>query len=248
MVAPGRNAAVLDDLRRRFGKLLVPVPLKGDAGAVTEAMRRAAAGPIDAVLDFLPPSAGASVARAAIMSLRQGGRAVLMGGVGMLGGEDLALPYPWFMRNLITVRGQWMYEAAAVTCMLGLIRGGLPAAIGGDGIPARVGQRSRRACGRQSRAFQADGAQAVVIDDPRRGRKGSHRPLTVWLAGKATSPSARPATSPPAALPGSSRASWAAPLPQPREASRGPIPAGVNAGPPPARPPRRRGRPRPGPP
>ena len=125
VVAPGRNVAVLDDLRRRFGERLLPVRLTGDAATDTEAMRRAAPGPIDAIQDFLPPSAAAGVARAAIMTLRQGGRAVLMGGVGMLGGDDLALPYPWIMRNLITLRGQWMYDTAAVPGMLGLIRAGL---------------------------------------------------------------------------------------------------------------------------
>jgi len=125
VVAPGRNAAVLDDLRRRFGERLVPVQLTGDAAADTLAMQKAAPGPIDAVQDFLPPSVSAGVARAAIMTLRQGGRAVLMGGVGMLGGEDLALPYPWIMRNLITVRGQWMYDTAAIPGLVGLVRGGL---------------------------------------------------------------------------------------------------------------------------
>lgn len=125
VVAPGRNAMVLDDLRRRFGERLVPVRLTGDAAADTAAMRSAAPAPIDAVQDFLPPSVDAGVARAAIMTLRQGGRAVLMGGVGMLGGEDLALPYPWIMRNLITIRGQWMYDTAAVPAVVGLIRGGL---------------------------------------------------------------------------------------------------------------------------
>ena len=125
VVAPGRNATVLDDLRSRFGARLVPVRLTGDGVVDNEAMRRAAPGPIDAVQDFLPPSVGAGVARDAIMTLRQGGRAVLMGGVGTLGGEDLALPYPWIMRNLITVRGQWMYDSAAVPGLVGLIRGGL---------------------------------------------------------------------------------------------------------------------------
>jgi alcohol dehydrogenase len=48
-----------------------------------------------------------------------------MGGVGMLGGEDLALPYPWIMRNNITIRGQWMYEPPAFAGMVGLIRAGL---------------------------------------------------------------------------------------------------------------------------
>ena len=125
VIAPGRNAAVLDDLRRRFGERLVPVRLTGDGGTDTEALKQAAPGPIDAVQDFLPPSVDAAVARAAIMTLRQGGRAVLMGGVGMLGGDDLALPYPWIMRNLITVRGQWMYQPDAVPGLVGLIRGGL---------------------------------------------------------------------------------------------------------------------------
>ncbi|MBW4330094.1 zinc-binding alcohol dehydrogenase family protein [Stakelama sp. CBK3Z-3] len=125
VVAAGRNTKVLNDLRRRFGDRLVPVTLSGDAAADTEAMKRTAGVPIDAVQDFLPPEASAGVARAAIMTLRQGGRAVLMGGVGMLGGEDLALPYPWIMRNLITVRGQWMYDAEAISGLLGLIRSGL---------------------------------------------------------------------------------------------------------------------------
>ena len=125
VVAPGRDAAVLDDFRAGFDKRVVPVRQSGGGAVDTETMKRAAPGPIDAVQDFLPPSAGASVARAAIMTLRQGGRAVLMGGVGMLGGEDLALPYPWIMRNLITVRGQWMYDTAAIPGLMGLVRGGL---------------------------------------------------------------------------------------------------------------------------
>jgi alcohol dehydrogenase len=47
------------------------------------------------------------------MAVRRHGRVVLMGGVGMLGGDDLALPYPWLMRNGITVRGQWMFPREA---------------------------------------------------------------------------------------------------------------------------------------
>jgi len=125
VVAPGRNMAVLDDLRQRFGERLVPVRLTGDRDADTTVMHAAVPGPIDAVQDFLPPSVDAAVVRAAIMTLRQGGRAVLMGGVGMLGGADLALPYPWIMRNLITVRGQWMYDTSAIPSLVGLVRAGL---------------------------------------------------------------------------------------------------------------------------
>ena len=59
------------------------------------------------------------------MTVREFGRVVLMGGVGMLGGEDLALPYPWIMRNNITIRGQWMYPREAIVRLVGLIRSGL---------------------------------------------------------------------------------------------------------------------------
>ncbi len=88
-------------------------------------MRRAAPGPIDCVLDLLPPSASTTPVRAALMTVRPYGRVVLMGGVGMLGGDDLALPYPWIMRNGITIHGQWMYPREAVARLSGLVRSGL---------------------------------------------------------------------------------------------------------------------------
>ncbi|GLO79882.1 zinc-binding alcohol dehydrogenase family protein [Sulfitobacter pontiacus] len=125
VVAPGRNEAALDDLRRRFGTRVLPVRLTGDADHDTAAMIQAAPVPIDAVQDIMPPSVESHVVRAAIMTLRQGGRAVLMGGVGMLGGDDLALPYPWIMRNRITVRGQWMYDRTAIGSLVNLVRSGL---------------------------------------------------------------------------------------------------------------------------
>lgn len=102
-------------------KYLLPPPVIPGCGAIGRVRET---GP-DAVLDLLPPSAEASAARNAIMSVRPYGRAVLMGGVGMLGGDDLALPYPWIMRNLITIKGQWMYEHEAVYTLVGLIRAGL---------------------------------------------------------------------------------------------------------------------------
>ncbi|WP_337268084.1 alcohol dehydrogenase catalytic domain-containing protein [Oryzifoliimicrobium ureilyticus] len=125
VIAPGRNTHILSDLTRRFGERVIPVHLTGDPVADGSALMQASPAPIDAVLDFLPPSVPASVARTAIMAVRPYGRAVLMGGVGMLGGEDLALPYPWIMRNNISILGQWMYRPEAVTGMVGLIRSGL---------------------------------------------------------------------------------------------------------------------------
>jgi len=125
VVAPGRNETMLEDLARRFGQRLRTVTLTGDEGEDRERMKRAAPGPIDCVLDLLPPSASTTPVRAAAMTVREFGRVVLMGGVGMLGGDDLGLPYPWIMRNGITIRGQWMYPREANTRLIGLVRSGL---------------------------------------------------------------------------------------------------------------------------
>ncbi len=125
VVAPGRNEAVLDDLARRFGDRVRTVQLTGEAEEDQRRMRAAADGPIDVVLDMLPPEAGTAPVRAAVMTVREFGRVVLMGGVGMLGGEDLALPYPWLMRNGITVRGQWMFQRAAAPRLISLAKAGL---------------------------------------------------------------------------------------------------------------------------
>ncbi|PYE14093.1 alcohol dehydrogenase catalytic domain-containing protein [Paraburkholderia silvatlantica] len=125
VVAPGRNAQALEDLARRFGERVRTVSLSGDEATDRERMQRAAPGPIDCVMDLMPPSVPATTVRAAVMAVRPYGRVVLMGGVGMLGGAGLELPYPWIMRNDITLRGKWMYPTQAVTLMTGLIRGGL---------------------------------------------------------------------------------------------------------------------------
>jgi len=124
VVAPGRNTRVLADLVSRFGERVTPVTLCGDAGEDT-ARIASAAGPIDVVLDLLPPSVSTQVVRAAAMAVRRRGRIVLMGGVGMLGGDDLALPYPWIMRNDISIIGQWMYPPSAVPSLVALVRAGL---------------------------------------------------------------------------------------------------------------------------
>ncbi|WP_395292518.1 alcohol dehydrogenase catalytic domain-containing protein [Kitasatospora hibisci] len=121
VVTPGRNRAVLGLLADRFGPRVRPVELIGDEATDRAAMSAAAEGPIDMVIDLLPPSAPSPVVRTAAMTVREYGRVVLMGGVGMLGGDDLALPYPWIMRNSVTVRGQWMYPRSANTGMIRLI-------------------------------------------------------------------------------------------------------------------------------
>ena len=125
VVAPGRNERVLADLVRRFGARVRPVTLAGNEDEDRARMQAAAPGAIDCVLDILPPSVSPTVVRAALMAVRPYGRVVLMGGVGMLGGDDLALPYPWIMRNCVSIHGQWMYPPSAVARMIALVRAGL---------------------------------------------------------------------------------------------------------------------------
>ena len=125
VLAAGRNEQALRELVRRFGERVRPVVLTGDEAEDQRRLRQAAPGPIDCVLDILPPAVSARVVRTAIMTVRPYGRVVLMGGVGMLGGDDLALPYPWLMRNCITLIGQWMYPRTAPEGLAKLVRAGL---------------------------------------------------------------------------------------------------------------------------
>jgi alcohol dehydrogenase len=125
VIAPGRNEKVLADLVRRFGDRVRPVKLSGYEDDDRARMQQAAPGPIDCVLDILPPSVSATTVRAAVMTVRPHGRVALMGGVGMLGGPGLELPYPWIMRNCITIHGVWMYPPEAAIGLVNLIRSGL---------------------------------------------------------------------------------------------------------------------------
>jgi alcohol dehydrogenase len=125
VLATGRNEQALSELTRRFGARVRTVPMRGDEADDRARILQASPGPIDCVLDILPPAANAMQVRTAIVAVRPYGRVVLMGGVGMLGGAGLDLPYPWMMRNCITLRGQWMYPPYAATLMAGLIRSGL---------------------------------------------------------------------------------------------------------------------------
>jgi len=125
VVATGRNEQALAELTERFGARIRTVPMRGDETDDRARILKAAPGPIDCVLDILPPAASAAQVRTAILAVRPYGRVVLMGGVGMLGGAGLDLPYPWMMRNCITLHGQWMYPPHAALLMAGLIRAGL---------------------------------------------------------------------------------------------------------------------------
>ncbi|MEZ5375572.1 MAG: zinc-binding dehydrogenase [Acidimicrobiales bacterium] len=124
VVATGRNEASLALIAERLGPRVVPAPMSGDEAEDRRRIVEAAGAPIDCVLDLLPREATATQVRAAVLAVRHGGRISLMGGVGRQGGDDLALPYPWLMRNDITLRGTWMYPRSAIPRMIALIRSG----------------------------------------------------------------------------------------------------------------------------
>jgi alcohol dehydrogenase len=121
VVATGRNEQALADLERRFGDRVRTVKMTGTEEEDRRQMQKAAGGPIDVVLDLLPPMASPSWVRAAVLAVRPYGRAILMGGIR----DDISLPYAWMMRECIEVRGQWMYPREAPQRMVGLIRSGL---------------------------------------------------------------------------------------------------------------------------
>jgi alcohol dehydrogenase len=120
VVATGRNAQVLADLERRFGGRVRTVKMSGNEEEDRRQIQRAAGGPIDVVLDLLPPEASPTWVRAAVLAVRPYGRAILMGGIR----EDISLPYGWMMRYGIEVRGQWMYPRDAIHRMIRLVRSG----------------------------------------------------------------------------------------------------------------------------
>jgi alcohol dehydrogenase len=103
--------------------------MHGDEETDRARILEAAPGPIDCVLDLLPPAATVAQVRTALLTVRPYGKVILMGGVGMGapggGPGGLDLPYSWMMRNCISVHGQWMYPRDAAARMIGLVRAGL---------------------------------------------------------------------------------------------------------------------------
>jgi len=148
VVASGRNEQALNMLVHQFGSRVRPVLLAADeatgsnrireatqGSSITysayslseeEAMNRkrfmeAAEGPIDLLLDILGPVHDSAPTRRAIMTVRPGGTAVLMGGVQ----ADLDIPYNYVMRNNLVIRGQWMCPRHAPSLLIELIHSGL---------------------------------------------------------------------------------------------------------------------------
>lgn len=121
VVALGRHQGRLDDLVNRFGARVRPVLLSDNETISRKRIMEAADGPIDCLLDLLSPIHDTEPTRQAIMAVRKGGTAVLMGGVQ----ADVAIPYSYIMQNSLVIRGQYMYPRHAPLLLAGLLRAGL---------------------------------------------------------------------------------------------------------------------------
>lgn len=121
VVATGRNRDALDELRRRFGARVSTAQMAADEEGDRRRILEAAPGPIDCVLDLLPPAAVPAQVLGALSAVRPYGRVVLMGGLR----TKVEIPYAWLMRNCVSVRGQWMYPRDAVPRLVALIRAGI---------------------------------------------------------------------------------------------------------------------------
>ncbi|RZK51810.1 MAG: alcohol dehydrogenase [Hymenobacter sp.] len=121
VVAPGRNEAVLTELRHRFGTRVRTVTLSGDPALDEQHLRAAAPGPIDLVLDILPPLPDATPVETAARTVRPHGTVVLMGGLRV----NVSFNYAHLMRNNITIKGQYVCPRDAPARMLALVRAGL---------------------------------------------------------------------------------------------------------------------------
>jgi threonine dehydrogenase-like Zn-dependent dehydrogenase len=119
VIAGGRNEESLNAIKARFPGIQT-VKLTGEPSDVASIQ---SFGTIDAVVDIGPQAAtGASYLYSAILSLRKGGRALLLGGR-----ADATLPvsYLAMLFNDITIRGSYMFDGEHVRGLIQMVEAGI---------------------------------------------------------------------------------------------------------------------------
>jgi len=121
-VAAGRNMGQLRKLEEIFGgtQRFKTFVLMGDVGIDTESLKKSwgLGRGADAYIDFSPPAAaGSTHITSCLGALRQGGKAVLMGGI--LG--NIELPYSMIMFRGLRIQGQFMFERRHVERLVRLV-------------------------------------------------------------------------------------------------------------------------------
>lgn len=119
VVAAGRNTSVLARLAAL--ERVVPVRLTGTVHADADALRAAAAGPVDLALDLVGGASNPNSTLAALEALGRGGRLVLMGS----SAAPLPIDYTALMLSGREIIGNFMYPGDAPARLLSLVAGGL---------------------------------------------------------------------------------------------------------------------------
>ncbi|KLJ10174.1 hypothetical protein EMPG_14430 [Blastomyces silverae] len=123
VIAAGRNVDVLEKLKATHGERVKIVQLKGDAEADSAAFKAQFGRPVDVFIDVSPPQAsGSTIVRSGLMALGPYGRAVLMG---FISDDNIAIPYSHAVANNLTIRAQFMYQAADVRGLVRLFESGI---------------------------------------------------------------------------------------------------------------------------
>lgn len=131
VVAMGRNQQALTTLQANLSKQfgddrLTTVPISADFQDQLAALKKTLGDfncpkGVDVFFDISPPEAVKSPHfKAAILSLRHGGRVSLMGGQR----EDVSIPHVFVMHFNLKLQGKWMYERQDVRDLMRLIETG----------------------------------------------------------------------------------------------------------------------------
>ncbi|KAF7979248.1 hypothetical protein HWV62_43228 [Athelia sp. TMB] len=148
VIAAGRNTAALARIAGLDSKRTTTVQITNDPATDMAAFTGTRFGKPDCFFDIAPPEAAASThVRSGVLSVRTGGRVVLMGGIH----GDVALPYGTIMHRNLTLKGQWMYERKEIRSLVKMIESGV-LKIGNE---ARVGVKGIFALEQWDEAFEA---------------------------------------------------------------------------------------------
>ncbi len=121
VVAAGRSLSALEAVARAAGPRVATVALSGDVAVDAAAIRKATDGGSHIAFDMVGNASDPRSTLAGLMSLRRGGRLVLMGSMMV----DLPVPYTMVMLNNWEILGQFMYPAGAYRRLIELVRSGL---------------------------------------------------------------------------------------------------------------------------
>ena len=109
VVAVGRKAEALDQLRTAFGPRVMPAVVTGESEKDLATIRDAASGGADVALDLLGAARSTSTTMSSLRALKRGGRLVLMGSAEV----PLELSFREMLANDWEVVGQFMYDRTA---------------------------------------------------------------------------------------------------------------------------------------